>query len=360
MQEVFAIQDEITRAIVHALEMQLVGAGDQPLAKHGTYNIEAYQLYVQARYHFYKFTGEGFKRCIECCKKALQIEPNYALAYAVLSLSYQTAWFYGYLSFEEKLAAIGPHDLAAEKAVELDPNLAETQTALAIVTCWNLRDWSRGEACFKQAIKLNPNYVTAHEHYAAFLMCTRRTDEAITHARLAQQLDPLSPMIVMHAGLVYWFIHRYDLMLAQANRLFDLESASFGTYWISGLAHWGQGMHEAALAELRKAVTLGGGPIQLADLGCLLGLLDRKAEAQQVLEDLGELGKRTYVQPAYLGFVHASLGNHNEAFACFDQGLEHENASVAWIREYCIFAGLDRLRADPRFPALLEKIGLET
>ena len=97
----------------------------------------------------------------------------------------------------------------------------------------------------------------------------------------------------------------------------------------------------------------------MADLGCLLGQSDRKAEAQQVLADLGELGKRTYVQPAYLGFVHASLGNHDEAFACFEQGLKHENASVAWIREYCIFAGLDRLRADPRFPALLKKIGLK-
>src|SRR6266487_3890216 len=86
MQEVFAIQDEITRAIVEALEMQLIGAGDQPLVKHGTYNTDAYQLYLQARYHFNKFTGEGFKRCIECCKRALEIEPNYALAYAALSL----------------------------------------------------------------------------------------------------------------------------------------------------------------------------------------------------------------------------------------------------------------------------------
>ena len=154
MQEVFAIQDEITRAIVQALEMQLTGAGDQPLERHGTYNIEAYQLYVQARYHFHKFTREGFKRCIECCKKALQIEPSYALAYAALSLCYQTAWFYGYLSFEEKLAAIGPHDQAAEKAVELDPNLAETQTALAIVTCWNQRDWQKGKTASKKPSSL--------------------------------------------------------------------------------------------------------------------------------------------------------------------------------------------------------------
>jgi tetratricopeptide (TPR) repeat protein len=268
------------------------------------------------------------------------------------------AWFYGYLSFEEKLAAIGPHDEAAEKAVELDPNLAETQTALAIVTCWNLRDWPRAEGCFKQAIKLNPNYVTAHEHYAAFLGCMRRTDEAITHARLAQQLDPLSLVIVMHVGLVYWIIHRYDLVLEQAHTLLDLESNFFGTYWLLGWAHWSQGMHEAAIADLRKAVMLGGGPLPLADLGCLLGRLDQK-EAQRVLEDLGELAKRMYVQPTYLGFVHASLGNHDEAFACFAQGLEHENGSLAYLREYCIFAGLDRLRADARFPALLKKIGVE-
>ena len=359
MQEVFAIQDEITREIVRALEMQLVGAGEQPVAKHGTYNTDAYQLYLQARYHFNKFTGEGFKRCIKCCKKALEIEPNYAFAYAALSLSFQYGWFYGHLSFEEKLAAIGPHDLFAEKAVELDPNLAETQTALAIVRFWNQRDWSVAEECFKQAIKLNPNYVTAHEHYALFLACRRRIDEAITQAPWALQLDPLSPLNTFHIAAVYWLIHRYDLMLEQAHRLFDLEPNFFGTYWMLGLAHWAQGMHDAAVAELRKAVVLGGGPVPLADLGCLLGRLGRKAEAQQVLEDLGELEKQMYVQPPCLGFVHASLGNHDEAFACFARGMEHENGSIAYLREYCICAGLDELRADPRFPALLKEIGLE-
>jgi adenylate cyclase len=359
MQEVFAIQDEITREIVHALEIRLIGAGEQPSTKHGTYNTDAYQLYLQAKYHFYKFTGDGFKRCIECCKKALEIEPDYALAYAALSLSYQMGWFYGFLSFEEKLAAIGPHDLAAEKAVELDSNLAETQTALAIVRFWNERDCLSAEGCFKQAIKLNPNYVTAHEHYAFFLACRRRTDEAITHARLALQLDPFSPMINFHVGGIYWLIHRYDLTLEQAHTLFDLEPNFFGTYLLFGLTHWSHGMHEAAVAEMRKAVTLGGGPVALGNLGCLLGRLDRKTEAQQVLEDLGELGKRRYVQPTYLGLVQASLGNHDEAFAYFTQGMEHENGTIAYLRQYCISAGLDRLRADPRFPELLKKIGVE-
>jgi adenylate cyclase len=358
LQDVFAVQDEITRAIVRALEMQLIGAGDQPLAKHGTYNTDAYQLYLQARYHFYKFTGDGFRRSIECCKKALEIDPTYALAYAALSLSYQTGWFYGFLSFEEKLAAIGRHDVFAEKAVELDPNLAESQTVLGIVRCWNERDWRRGEECFKRAIELNPNYVTAHEHYGGMLACLRRTDEALNHARIALRIDPLSPMINVDVGLIYWILHRNDLLLEQAQRLLDLESNFFGTYWLLAWAHWCQGMRDAAVADLRRALALGGGPIQLADLGCFLGLLGRKAEAQQALEDLNELGKHRYVQPAYRGFVHASLGNLDEAFACFTEGVQHENASIAYIGEYCISAGLDDLCADPRFPAFLKQIGL--
>jgi len=227
-----------------------------------------------------------------------------------------------------------------------------------MVRFWNERNWRAAEDCFKRAIELNPNYVTAHEHYAGALIRMRRDEEAMIHARLAQQLDPLSPMIIMHAGFIYWIGRRYDLLLAQARALFDLQSDFFGGYWASGLAHWAQGKREAAVAELRKAVTLGGGPMPLADLGCLLGQLNRKAEAQRVLEDLGELGKRVNVQPTYLDFVHAGLGNHDEAFACFSQGLEQQNASILWLQEYCIFAGLDELRADPRFPALLKKIGL--
>ena len=396
MQEVFAIQDEITREIVRALEMQLIGAGDQPVAKHGTYNVEAYQLYLQGRYHFYKFTGDGFRRSIECCKKALQIEAGYALAYAALSLSYQLGWFYGHLAVEEKLATTAPQDQtddkvvglepnlaqtqtddllieslakplamvrfwsqAAEKAVGLDPNLAETQTVLGMVRFWNERDWPRAEDCFKQAIKLNPNYVTAHEHYAMALACMRRADEAMIHARLAQQLDPLSPMIAMHVGFTYWLIHRYDLLLEQAHSLFDLEPNFFGTYWLLGWAHWCQGMHEAAIADIRKAVALGGGPIALADLGCMLGRLGRKAEAQKVLEDLDELGKRVNVLPTYVGIVHASLGNHDAAFTYFRRGAELKNATVLLLRDLCICAGLDELRADPQFPAFLEEIGLE-
>jgi len=153
-------------------------------------------------------------------------------------------------------------------------------------------------------------------------------------------------------------IHRYDLTLEQAQTLLDLEPNFFGTYLLFGLAHWSQGMHDAAVAEMRKAVTLGGGPVALGNLGCLLGSLDRKTEAQQVLEDLGELGKRRYVHPTYIGLVHASLGNHDEAFAYFEEGIEHENGTIAYLRQYCISAGLNRLRADPRFPALLKKIGV--
>ena len=396
MKEVFAIQDEITRAIVQALEMQLIGAGDQPLAKHGTYNTDAYQLYLQAKYHFYKFTEDSFRRCIECCKKALKIEPSYALAYATLSLCYQHGWFYGYLSLKEKLPAVRRQDLgsekavglypnltevqtdelliyalayplamvrfwsqAAEKAVELDSKLAETQTVLAMVRFYNDRKWQKAETCFKQAIELNPSYVTPHEQYAVLLACMRRTAETIIQARLAQQIDPLSPMVNLHVGMIYWLIHRYDLMLTQAQTLLDLEPEFFGTYWLLGWAHWCQGMHENAVTELRKAVTLGGGPLQLADLGCLLGCLDQRAEAQEILADLGALGNRMNVYPTCLGFVHAGLGNHDEAFACFRRGLEHENAPIVYLREYCVSARLDGLLADPRFPPLLKEIGVE-
>ena len=127
---------------------------------------------------------------------------------------------------------------------------------------------------FKRAIELNPNYVTAHEHYGGLLACMRRTDEAITHGAFGATHRSLVPGDQSPRRLSVLDIHRYDLNLEQARTLFALESDFFGAYWISGLANWGQGTHEAAVADLRKAVTLGGGPIQLADLGCLLGRLD--------------------------------------------------------------------------------------
>ena len=128
-----------------------------------------------------------------------------------------------------------------KKAVELDPNLAEAQTVLAMVRFWNERNWRAAEDCFERAIELNPNYVTAHEHYAGALIRMRRDEEAMIHARLAQQLDPLSPMIIMHAGFIYWIGRRYDLLLAQARALFDLQSDFFGGVLGVGIGSLGSG-----------------------------------------------------------------------------------------------------------------------
>ncbi|MBM3834824.1 MAG: hypothetical protein FJ403_16430 [Verrucomicrobia bacterium] len=207
MSDVFAIQDEISTAIVRSLKVQFIGDTEQPRARRYTGNAAAYQLYLKGRYYYFKWTSEGFARSMEFYREAIKVEPRYALAFAGIADSCWSLWCFGNLSGEA--GALQARE-AALKAIEIDDGLAEAHSALARFKCFYTWDREGAEKEFKRAIELDRNYVTAREQYAFYLASLGRFEEAIKQARRAQELDPLSLVTNLTLGWVFWFAGRID------------------------------------------------------------------------------------------------------------------------------------------------------
>ncbi|MBA2378121.1 MAG: winged helix-turn-helix domain-containing protein, partial [Blastocatellia bacterium] len=188
--DIFAVQDSISQKIVVALALHLSGEEQNQLTKKYTADTEAYQLYLQGRYFWNKVTPEGFEKSLVFYRQAIAIDPNYALAYAGLADSYNLLGSYGVLPLKESHPKARA---AAEKALEIDGELAEAHTSLATVIADYYWDWAEAEKHFKQAIALNPNYPVARNWYSQHLARMGRFEEAIEEAKRAQTLDPLSP-----------------------------------------------------------------------------------------------------------------------------------------------------------------------
>jgi TolB-like protein/Tfp pilus assembly protein PilF len=353
MTDIFAIQDEITEAIVSALQVKLAKNQNIALAQRHAGNAEAYRLYLQGRFHYYQWSGEGFRRSIRFFEEAMALEPTYALAYAGLSLSCLLGWFYGHLSSQLALPRM---TAAATRAVEFDASLAEAHTALGMVRFWHGCDVSGAERSFRRAIQLNPYYVTAHENYGLLLGCLKRRHEALREVRHAQELDPLSLVIHLHAGFTCWFAQDFAEMRLHSRTLIDMAPGFFGAHWLMAWTLWQQGASEQALTAFRQAVELGGGPLPLADLACVCGRSGRVAEARGILSQLQEAGSHPYVPASYIAFVHAGLGETESALAWFEKACGERHGSLMYALQYAENAQLAQLLADARFRALLEKI----
>jgi len=326
MADIFDIQEKVAVEIVQALQLRLSPDEKQNLKKRFTENTGAYQLYLQARYHFNKFTGEGFKRCIECCKKALEIEPNYALAYAALSLSFQYGWFYGHLSFEEKLAAIGPHDLFAEKAVELDPNLAEAHVAIgqALVIQRRFKD---AAAEFERAIELHPTLFDAYYFYARSSFEAGDLEKAVQLFEKAHRSRP----------------EDYQATALRALALHELGRADEARQADQQAVHLINKYLEINPNEAR-AYSLGASP--LARLG-------EREHSKQWSEQAIALAPNDPVILYNTACNLAQLGEHDRALDRLERSIEAGVAVSDWIKHDPDF---ESLRDHPRFQAIVKRI----
>jgi serine/threonine-protein kinase len=352
--DVFAIQDEISLAIVDKLRIRLLGQEKATLLTRYRDNLEAYNLYLKGRYYWDQ-RPQGLKRAIESFQQAIEKDPDYALAYAGIADCYVTLGSWENGTFPP-LEAIPKAKAAAKKAIELDDTLPEAYASLAYATMNYDWDWPSVESGYKHAFNLNPRYATAHHWYSHYLLARGRADESLVESKRCLELDPLDLIINIHLAWHHQFARQYDEALEQCWKVSELYPNSFWPSFFSALAYEQKGMYGEALAESEKAIKMSGNvTFTTAALGHLYALSGKQAEARKTIAELKELSSKRYVTAYDIAIIYAGLGENDQAFEWLDKALEERSS---WLPYLGIEPRIDELRSDPRFKALLERVGL--
>ena len=353
LKDIFAVQEEISRAIVETLKVQLGDEDSKRLVKRYTENPQAYKLYLKGRYHWSKRSEVGLREGLEYFRRALEVDPNYTLALAGLADSLSLLGNYGVLpskSVREEAKQ------AALRAVALDDSLSETHASLGHVEATYEWNWTAAEQAFETAVRINPRYATAHHWYAiTCLMPQRRLDEALLEIEEAQRLDPVSVSIARDAGVVLYCRREYERSKQQARRTLELDSNFDEGYWILGLNCEQLGEYEEAVAALQKGRALAHTPRSIGALGHAYALWGRRAEAEEALGELRAMQKQRYVSPFDSALVHLGLGHTEVAREWLDQAYRLRCYELVWLK---VDPRWDRLRSDSRFMKIVDALGL--
>ncbi len=353
LDDIFAIQDEISLAIVDKLKVRLLGEEKSALVKRHTDDQEAHNLYLKGLYFWNRRLEGGMKLAMEHFHQAIEKDPGYALAHVGVADTYNISGFFGFFPPKEAF----PKALAAaKKALEIDDTLGEAHASLAWVYTFHEWDWSAAENEFKRAIELSPNYATAHEWYGIYLFAMGRFDEAIAETERARELDPLSPIINALVGCAYWFARRYEESIKNFQKTLELDPNFLLTNTWSVLAYVADGRCESVVRTIRgveasaveHAYTLG-------YFGYAYGVCGQEDDALRTLGILNELAKKRYVSPVHQANILLGLGRMDEAFDLIEKAYVERNPMLVFARTGPFF---DPILSDTRYVELLKKIGL--
>ncbi|MBV9209034.1 MAG: tetratricopeptide repeat protein, partial [Acidobacteria bacterium] len=348
--DVLQLEDLLSGQIAGALIPQLTGEEQEQLAKRGTDDPEAYAAYLRGRYHWHSLTEEGFAKAIQGYYRAIEIDPNYALAYAGIADYYIFLGIYCIMPFAESSLAAKE---AAQRAVELDDTLAEGHAALAFALVSHDLDWEEAEEHYLRAIKLNPNSVTAHNWYSFRLLQTARFDEALAEINRALQLDPITPIVQQSLAWCHYHSRRFDEAVTVHRKIIETEPRfAWGriTYsWALSAAK----KFDEAIAQAEKAVEFSNDSlIFLAGLGTVYAAAGKTEEARKVLDRLREAAETRYVSPYFLAIIHCHLGDKERAIAYLSEAIDISDAWATWL---AVDPQLDKLRSDSRFTELVRR-----
>ena len=351
MKDVFAIQEEISVAIVTTLSDKLVCRA--PIRSSGR-NLEAYNLYLKGRFHWNKRTDAGLHRSIQFYADAIALDHDFAMAYSGLADSYSLMADYGYLHPSE---AMPKAKVAAEKALELDPMLGEAETSLGLIRGVYEWKWEEAESHYRRAIALNPGYATAHHWFAIDFLCLLgRFAAAHLEMEIACELDPLSPIIREGVGFLAMLDGQHDEAIRHYREVLELDPYFYKGFTSMGRAYIQKGMYDEAIVQLKKGRELAGEiPNILGALGQAYGLSGRVKEARQTLDELERLAKSRFVPCTSLALVRLGLGEKEQALEILEEGCRQRELVLQSLMVHPAYADL---RGEPRFTAILRKIGL--
>lgn len=353
MSDLLATQREIASAITEKLQLKLSGTDSKGVTKHYTSSNEAYQLYMKGRFYWNKRTAENVNKSIELLKQAVDKDPQFALAYSALADSYVVVSTY---TGERQTESMPLAKAYAQKAIELDPTLAEPHAALGLLN-WML-DWNKeaAESEFKKSIELNPNYGTAHHWYSRFLRGIGRYEEGFAEIKRAEELDPLSLIFLNNIAETQINLGDLDAADKTMQRMLEMDPNFWATYQTLVWVRVKQKRYEDALTVAQKSVELSNrSNAAISQLGHVYGRLGRRDDAMKVVAELEEKFAAKVADGREIGVVYAGLGDKDRAFEWIEKGFAYRSFQLTTLN---LDPLLEPLQDDPRWAELKRRVGI--
>jgi TolB-like protein/Flp pilus assembly protein TadD len=351
--DVFAVQDAISQKVADALALRLSGEEKRRLTKRDTTNLKAYELYLTGRYHYARLIPPEIRTAIGFYQQAIDLDPDYAPAYFGLAEANRSLAITSDVPSKDSLPQA---TAAARKALEIDDSLAEGHASLSFSLIWYEWDWVGGEREAKRAIALNPNSAYSHFALAQVLSDLGRHDEAIVEGARAVELDPVFFLFSAIDGMFLHHARRDDEAIVRLERTLQLDPTFWITHLILGKVYIQQRKYPEAIAAFVKARDLSHGNSEaIASIGYAAALAGDNAKARAVLDELKGLSVQHYIPPFNVAMVYTGLGDQNEALSWLEKACEERDVRVTILK---VDPRWDSLRSNPRFIAILKRIGL--
>jgi len=354
LEDVFKIQTDIAERVAEALKVQLLTENRTLIQQKAPEDIGAYVLYLRGRYHWSRRNKEDLEKAIAYFGEAIEKDPNYALAHAGMADCYTLMGRHLYLPAKEAFSKARDF---ANRALELNNDLAEAHTSLAAVLFIYDWEWDAAEDQFKRAIQLNPNYATAHYWHSVLLQTTGRLQESVTAAEKAQVLDPLSPVIGMGVVQAYFFSGQYDKAVEECHRYLDMDPSFVVARDFLVHLHVQNGLFEEAAEEAKRLLDVSERKSEaMAHLAYVYAASGKTEEAKKLFEASVADAEFGYSNPTIFIIVCSILGDLDNAYRWAEKARESGRIALHSLR---FSPDLQRFRTDPRYSLLLAKAHLQ-
>ncbi len=350
--DIFAVESDIAKTIADTLQAKLTGSEKQMIAAQPTTDTTAYELYLKGRALWQRRSGDNIPKAIAFYEQAIQHDPNYALAYAALASAHALLPYY---TGARQHDAFAKAKEAAQRALQIDPNLPEAHTALGKIRNFADIDMQGSIREFERAIELNPNDATAHHWLGSGpLVSLARFEEAIAHCKRSVDLDPLSPVMMVDYGSIFFYATRYDESISVLRKAVEMDTSFGYAHQTLATAYQAKGDLRNAIAEFEKAKQVDDAPVILAEWAAAKALAGDKQTARNTLAKLDVIVQQREVVAYARAVLHLSLGDKNEAMRWLERSFEEgDGANIGTLKVDPLF---EVLHGDPRFEALVQKI----
>lgn len=353
LKDMLSLQSDIAGDVARHIRAQLAPAPLHLIKSRQPVDPAAYEAYLRGRSELSGFGSQAGRQGIDLFRKAIEIEPTFAQAWAGLA----DAHYASSSAFVSPREAMPRVREAAQRALKLDPELSEAHAALGVVASqfdWN---WSVAENSYRESIRLNPSYANAHLYYAFMLLETDRRAQAISEVRLAHQLDPLSWSTSFYVAQTYYWAGRVDSAIAQCRTLIASEPNAYLPHVVLASCYQDQGLYSQALIEVKSGVAQSGDSIGLGAIAVTYARAGHRREALETLARYDDFMIRSggYLSHILSAEVYANLGEKDSAFRFLQAAYEDRDENLGFIRTWTVFRPL---RSDPRFDDLLRRLRL--